>query len=119
MQIGIDKTEPMKLTNATWYITSNKKEDCYKVRNSDIRFNFWLDGQRSSVGAMIRYTCKKPLSMYNLLNLTESVNRKVQSGIIDTCNNLLHLDPGLFQYQKYIDTTVNIHRVIVSREKQT
>ena len=44
------------------------------------------------------YTCKKPLSMYNLLNLTELVNLEVPSGLIYICNNLLHLDPGLFQY---------------------
>ena len=53
------------------------------------------------VGDMIQYaqyTCKKPLSMYNILNQTESVNRKVSSGIIYTRNNLLHLDPGLFLY---------------------
>ena len=47
-------------------------------------------------GAVNQYA----ISMYNLLDLTESVsvNRKVPSGIIYTRNNLLHLDPGLFQY---------------------
>ena len=68
---------------------------------------------------MIQYTCKKPLSMQNLLSQTESVNRKVPSGIIYTHNNLLHLDPGLFQYKKYIDTTVNIHRVIIMLQLNT
>ena len=32
------------------------------------------------------------------LQETESVNRNVPSGIIYTCNNLLYLNPGLFQY---------------------
>ena len=56
--------------------------------------------------------CKKPLSMYNLHYQTESVNQKVPSGIIYSRNNLLHLDPGLFQYLKYIEMTVPMHRVI-------
>ena len=36
--------------------------------------------------------------MRKLLNQTELVNRKVPSDIIYTRNNMLHLDPGLFQY---------------------
>ena len=38
--------------------------------------------------------------MYNLLNQTELVNQKPLSGFIYTRNNLLYIDPGLFQYIK-------------------
>ena len=48
----------------------------------DKELNFW---------AMIKYTFKKPLSVYNLLSQTELVKRKVPSGIIYTCSNLLYL----------------------------
>ena len=50
--------------------------------------------------------------MHNLLNQTESVNRKVPNGIIYTRKNLFHLEPGLFQNWKYFDKKINIHRVI-------
>ena len=77
---------------------SEKKKTCYMDRTSDHRFYFDFMDNELTVGAVIQYTCKKPLSMYNLISLTESVNRKVPSGFIYTRNNLLHLDPGLFQY---------------------
>ena len=67
-----------------------------KLPTVDLVFDF-MDNELTT-GAMIKNTCKKPLSMYNLLNLMESANWKVPSGIIYTRNNLLHLDPGLFRY---------------------
>ena len=50
--------------------------------------------------------CGKWLSMYSFLNQTESLNRKVRGGRIHFRNYLLHLDLGLVQYLKYIDTQV-------------
>ena len=66
-----------------------------------------------TVSAMIQCTCKKLLSMYILLNLTVDEPESTECHYLYwTRNNLLHLDPGLFQYEKYIDMRVNIHRVI-------
>ena len=42
----------------------------------------------------------------------ESVNRKALTDIIQSRNYLLHIYPGLVQYKKYIQTTVNIHQCI-------
>ena len=75
-----------------------KKKTVIKIEPPTVGLIFDFVDNDFTAGVMIHCTCKKPLSMYNLLSLTESVNRKVRSGIIYTRNNLLHLDPGLFQY---------------------
>ena len=76
----------------------SKKNSVIRIELPTVDLVFYFMDNELTVGAMIQCTCKKPLSMYNLLNLTESVNRKVPSDIIYTRNNLVHLYPGLFQY---------------------
>ena len=76
----------------------SKKNSVIRIELPTVDLVFYFMDNELTVDAMFQCTCKKPLSMYNLLNLMGSVNRKVPSDIIYTRNNLLHLDPGLFQY---------------------